>query len=321
MKSKLSTILPGMFLILAGVLAFFVQWNRFDNHNPQLWIAIFAGFGLLFLVAYLASGVRAWGWLFPTLICGAVALTIYLGEIGVRSSIVGTPILIAVGLPFLVPLILDVRKNWWALIPAWIMVVLAGVVAVADTVQGEWVAALIMFGFAIPFLIVFLTDRSRWWALVPAFVFSVIAVTPLMAISLKGEYVGGLFNVFIGLPFLVAYFASRKAWWTIIPAGVMISIGLMVILIGILGANDKNGSIGVGMMFIGWALTFGLVWLRRELHPADWAKYPVIVLVILSVVMFFGAANIQYVWPVLLIVGGLLLLYFGFRRKSTNIKM
>lgn len=321
MKSKLSTILPGMVLILAGVLAFFVQWNRLDNHDPQLWIAIFAGFGLLFLAAYLASGVRAWGWLFPALTCGALALTIYLGESGMRSSIVGTPILIAVGLPFVVPLVLDFHKNWWALIPMWIMGVLAGSVAMADLVQGEWIAALIMFGFAIPFLVVFLMDRSRWWSLIPAFVFSVIAVTPLMATSLKGEYVGGLFNVFIGLPFLVAYFVSRKAWWAIIPAGVMISIGLMVILIGILGANNQTGSIGVGVMFMGWALTFGLVWLRRDLHPADWAKYPVVVLVILSVVMFFGAANIQYVWPVLLIAGGLLLLYFGFRRKSTDVKM
>jgi predicted Na+-dependent transporter len=142
-----------------------------------------------------------------------------------------------------------------------------------------------------------------------------------MAMSLKGEYVGGLFNVFIGLPFLVAYLASRKAWWAIIPAGVMLSIGLMIILIGILGANDRNGSIGVGVMFLGYAVTFGLLWLRRDLHPADWAKYPAVVMVILAVFMFFSAASINYAWPIILIAGGLLLLYFGFRRKSTDIKM
>ena len=321
MKSKLSAILPGLFLILAGAIALWAQLGHFYNGAPQFWIAVFAGFGVLFLVAFLFSGVRAWGWLFPTLICGAVALTIFLGEAGVRSSIVGTPILVAVGLPFLVPLVLDIHKNWWALIPAWIIAVLAGVVALADIAQGEWIAALVMLGLAIPFLIVFLTDRSRWWALIPGFVFAVIAFVPLMAMSLKGEYVGGLFNVFIGLPFLVAYLASRKAWWAIIPAGVMLSIGLMIILIGILGANDRNGSIGVGVMFLGYAVTFGLLWLRRDLHPADWAKYPAVVMVILAVFMFFSAASINYAWPIILIAGGLLLLYFGFRRKSTDIKM
>ena len=321
MKSKLSAILPGLFLILAGAIALWAQLGHFYNGAPQFWIAVFAGFGVLFLAAYLLSGIRAWGWLFPTLICGAVALTIYISEAGVTSSIVGMPILVAIGLPFLVPLILDVHKNWWALIPAWIMAVLAGVVAMADIVQGEWIAALVMLGFAIPFLIVFLVDRSRWWALIPAFVFAMIAAIPPLSMSLKGEYMGGLINIFIGLPFLVAYIVSRKAWWAVIPAGVMFSIGLMIILIGIFGSTASIGSIGVGVMFLGYAATFGLLWLRRDLHPADWAKYPAVAMVVLAIFMFFSAASLNYAWPIILIAGGLLLLYFGFRHKSTDIKM
>jgi hypothetical protein len=321
MKTKLSSILPGLFLILAGAIALWAQLGHFYNGAPQFWMAVFAGFAVLFLAAYLLSGIRAWGWLFPTLICGAVALTIYLGEAGVHHSIVGTPILIAVGLPFMVPLILDVRKNWWAFIPAWIMAVLAGVVAAADTIQGEWIASMVMLGFAIPFLIVFLTDRSRGWALIPAFVFVVIAFIPPASTFLKGEYMGGLINIFIGLPFLVAYIASRKSWWAIIPAGVMISIGLMIILIGIFGSSASIGSIAVGVMFLGFAATFGLLWLQRNSSPTDWAKYPSIVLGILAVFMFFSAASLNYIWPIILIAGGLILLYFGFRHKSTDIKM
>lgn len=321
MRSKLSSILPGLFLILAGAVAFYAQLVHIDNHNPQFWMTVFAGFGLLFLISYLVSGVRAWGWLFPTLICGALTLTIFLSEAGVTNSIVGAPILIAIGLPFIVPLILDIHKNWWALIPLWIMGILAGVVAVADTVQGEWIAAIVMLGFAIPFFIVFLTDHSRWWALIPAFVFTVVALIPPASTSLKGEYLGGMINIAIGLPFLIAYLVSRKAWWAIIPAGAMISIGLMIIVIGILGGSASSGSIAVGANFLGLAATFGLVWLRRDLYPADWAKYPTIVLAILSIFMFFNAANFNYAWPIILIAGGLLLLYFGFRRKSTDTKM
>ena len=320
MKSKLSTILPGLFLILAGIIAFWAQLGNLYNNAPQFWIMVFAGFGLLSLVAYLLSGVRAWGWLFPTLICSAVALTIYLAEAGATGSLIGTPILVAVGLPFIVPLVMDVRKNWWALIPMWIMGMLAGVVALADRVQGEWIAALIMLGFAIPFLVVFLTDRSRWWALIPAFVFAAIASIPPASTLLKGEYMGGLINIFIGLPFLVTYIVSRKSWWALIPAGIMFSIGLMIILIGVFGSTTSIGSIGVGVMFLGFAATFGLLWFRRD-YPVDWAKYPAIVLTVLAVFMFFSAASLNYAWPIILIAGGLLLLYFGFRRKSTDIKM
>ncbi len=317
MRSKLSSILPGLFLILAGAIALWAQRGRFYNGAPQFWMVVFAGFSVLFLVAYVLSGVRAWGWLFPTLICGAVALTTYLAEAGVTSSIVGTPVLIAVGLPFIVPLILDVRKNWWALIPIWVMAVLAGVVAVADTVQGEWIASIVMLGFAIPFLIVFLTDRSRWWALIPAFVFAVIAFIPPASTFLKGEYMGGLINILIGLPFLVTYITSRKSWWALIPAGIMLSIGLMIGLIGVFGSTAAVGSIAVGVMFLGFAATFGLLWLRRD-YPLDWAKYPAVVLVIVAIFMFFSAGSLNYAWPIILIAGGLLLLYFGFRRKSTN---
>jgi len=320
MRSKLTAVLPGLFLILAGLIAFWAQLGHFYTSAPRLWMAVFAGAALLFLAAYLLSGVRAWGWLFPTLISGAVALTIYLGEAGLSHSIIAAPVLIAVGLPFVVPLILDVHKNWWALIPMWTMGILTAVVALADRVQGEWIATIVMLGFAIPFLLVFLTSRSRWWALIPAFVFTVIAFLPPMAASMRSEYVGGLFNVFIGLPFLVAYFASRKAWWAIIPAGVMISIGLMVMVLGVLRAGEIAGLTAVGVMFLGWALTFGLVWLRHDLHPAGWAKYPALVLVFMAVLMFFSAASLNYAWPVILIAGGLILLYLGFRRRSNDTK-
>ncbi len=319
MRPKLPTILSGLVLILVGGFALAAQLGYFENQTPQFWMATFAGVAVLFLVAYILSGIRAWGWLFPTLICGAVALTIFLSEAGLRSSIIGMPILLSIGLPFLVPFALDTHKNWWALIPAWVMAMLSLTVALADQVKGEWVAAILMFGFALPFFVVFLVNRSRWWALIPGFVFSVVAVTPLIAMNLKGEYVGGLFNIFIGLPFLVVYFASRKTWWAIIPAGVMISIGLMVILIGLLGANETTGSFSVGAMFLGWAATFGLVWLRRDLHPTDWAKYPAVVCVVLAVAMALGAAQSNLIWPVLLIAGGLLLLYFGFRRKAVEL--
>lgn len=320
MKNRLSTLIPGLILILIGGLALASQFGYFEDRTPQFWMAAFAGVSVLFLLAYLTSGVRSWGWLFPTLIAAAIALTIYLGERGLEGSFVGMPILLGVGLPFLVPFASDVRKNWWALIPAWIMFILAAVVGLADYVQGEWIAALVLFGFALPFFVVYLFDRSRWWALIPGFALGVIGVIPIMTVSLKGEYAGGLINILIGLPFLAAYLMSRRAWWALIPAGVMISIGLMIILIGVFGDGRVTGAVAPGVMFLGWAATFGVLWLRRDLHSTHWAKYPAIVLAGLGLIVILGSAGFNFVWPVILIGGGLLLLYFGFRRKPTELK-
>jgi hypothetical protein len=319
MKPILPTLLAGVTLILVGVFAIAAELGYFENQPPQFWMAVLGGLSLFFLVCYLLSGFRAWGWLFPTLIFGAVSLTIYLAESGVTGSIVATPIFIAVGLPFVVAFALEPRANWWALIPAWVMGVLCIIIAMADRVPGEWVATLILLGIALPFFVVFLTDRTRWWGLIPAGVLTITAFIPLLASSALTAYVGSLINLLIGLAFAVVYIASRKAWWAIIPGGILLSIGVMTLLTELFTETAWIDTLATTLMFLGWAGTFGLVWLRRDLHPADWAKYPALVFVVLAGVTLLGLAGFDIAWPIALIALGIFVIYRGMRRGHVGL--
>jgi hypothetical protein len=320
MKRNYASLIFGLLLILAGGFAFAVQNGYLENLAAQTWALIFGGVSLAFFAAYFLSGIRAWGWLFPACIFGGVSATIYLAEAGFQSAAIGAPILASVGIPFVVAFALDTRKNWWALIPAFTMGALTVFMFFVDRMAGEWAVALLFSGFSIPFVIAFLADRKRWWALIVAFVFVVIGAIPALANNLPGQYIGAFINIVIGLPFLAAYFFSRRAWWGIIPGGVLVSIGVMIALTGMMSLTIDTGTLAVSVMFLGWAGTFALVWRRRELHPAAWAKYPTLVLAGLAVIMFLVSLGFTTYWSLLLIAGGIFLMYLSLRPKTTTVK-
>lgn len=317
MKRQYGNLFWGAALVLAGVLFLIEQLGYLSNLSAQFWMLAFAGFSLLFFVAYFVNGVRAWGWLFPACILGAISLTIFLASGRVADASIGSVILFSIAVPFIIAFVLEVRKNWWALIPAWVMCMLGFVVMIIDRTQGEWIATLILSAFALPFLVVYLVDRSRWWALIPAYVFAFTAAIPPLSRSLPGEYMGGFINIAIGLPFLAVYLISTKSWWTIIPAGIMLSIGLMITLIGAIGASEQIGQFGAGAMFLGWAATFFVLWLRRSLHSTEWAKYPAMALAVVAGILFVIGAGFQTYWPLILIAAGIVVLYFGFRPRAS----
>jgi hypothetical protein len=113
---------------------------------------------------------------------------------------------------------------------------------------------------------------------------------------------------------------SRKAWWAILPGGVLFSVGVMILLIGAYGPSESTAMLATGLMFLGWAATFGLVWLRREPHPNDWARFPAAALALLAVIVFLNAAGLNITWPVALIVAGVIVLYLGLRRTTPAVK-
>jgi hypothetical protein len=318
MRSTYVNLLWGAALILGGGLFLAQNLGYFDRFSPQFWMAAFAGTSLLFFASYFLSGIRHWGWLFPASMTAALALTIGLSEAGFTDAAIGAPVLASVGLPFVVAFALNPRQHWWALIPAWVMAVLTLIVLATTRLPGEFIAALLLFGIALPFLVVYLADRSRWWALIPAFTLGVVGLIPLLANRLSGEAMGAfVLLVLLALPFLVVYLVSPPNWWALIPAGVLGSIGLSLLLSSIEVFGASWNTLISAFMFLGWAATFGLLWMRRGSQPTEWAKYPALAMLGVALVTMILGSGMQQYWPLALIAVGALVLLNNLRERQS----
>lgn len=160
----------------------------------------------------------------------------------------------------------------------------------------------LLFGIAgLVFLAVFVTDvHERWWAVIPG-----LTLLGLAALIGFGDSLGALgaalFLAAIGLSFWVIYFVRREFWWAIIPGGALITLAIIAGL-----ADRLPGLTSGGLLFLGLAATFGLVYLLSE--PGErkrWALIPAGILAVMGVLLMLSLENlINYLWAIALIVGG-----------------
>lgn len=317
MKANRSSLFWGILLVAGGGLALAEQMGYLDQLPDSAWVWVFGLISLIGLVAYLTSGWKDWGWLFPFGIFGGLAVTVALAVNNVDSAAVGSPLFFGLLIPFAAAYLTDRSKNWWALIPGGVMLFLALVTLLVDNVGGEWVGSLFLFLIGLSFFIVYLNNRSRNWALLVAYILFVLSIAPAMA-SFSGDtaaYFGPVFLLAVGLPFFVLYFREAKNWWAIIPAGVMTTLSVLAVL-GIAGwiRDTQTGGYGNAILMGGLAVTFAVVWLR---HAKDWAKGVTIVLALLAVASVFFASYTEIFWPVAIILAGGYLLFTALRPRTT----
>lgn len=179
---------------------------------------------------------------------------------------------------------------------------------------GFWALAFLVAG--VVFLGVFLRDNEQWWAFIPGF--TLLGLGTLVGLGvvngeLAGTYGGPIFLGSIGLGFWAVYLVRREQWWAIIPGGVLWSIAAMLFMQPIMG--DENM---VGVMFFGMALTFVLVaLLGQPRENMRWAYIPAGVLFLLGIFMSTGSVRLlTIVFPVALILGGVVLLFRSVRRNE-----
>ena len=160
----------------------------------------------------------------------------------------------------------DFRKNWWALIPSFVLAILCLVIVFGDSVRGEVVGSLFMFAIAIPFAVVYLIDRKNWWALIPAFTMTVFGSMVLLSMF-TGLWAGAIVTLAISAAFFYVYFKQSQYWWALLPAGILGSIGINALLtLPVLGKFAQS-SFPAAVLFLGWAATFGWLWRQRRNIP------------------------------------------------------
>jgi hypothetical protein len=176
-------------------------------------------------------------------------------------------------------------------------------------VSGLMWTALLLAG-AGTFLSIYARDHERWWALIPAFALlglGGVANLDLLPAS-AADWGGTIFLGALGLGFAAAWLTDRARWWAIIPAGTLITLGVVARPAGSWPNSDQGW-----LLFLGLALTFGLVYLDPRAAPRrSWALYPAAGLLVIALLIgtSLGPA-LNLVWPVALMLAGL---YLGFRR-------
>ena len=167
------------------------------------------------------------------------------------------------------------HKRWGWLLPACQFAAIAVIIGLLEAgVNGSIVAVPLFIGFAIPFVIAFVADREKnYWAVIPAAIFSALTLTALIGDRAAGQFFGALVVFAVATPFFFIYFTQEKQWWAIIPAGILGSVGLTALVGALVPAFEQSSLRGM-LFFLGFAATFGALYLRRGTIPTDWAKYP-----------------------------------------------
>lgn len=214
---------------------------------------------------------------------------------------------------FFVAYFINGIRAWGWLFPACMFAGLSAAVFVSEisTVQ-RWIPTLVVGSVAAPFVAAFALDRSRKWALIPAFILTFVAFIPPLDNLLKGEWMGALIIGMVGLPFIAASLISDKAWWGLIPGGILLSIALLLGLEKLL-----PDGMAVSIMFLGWMLTFGLIWMRQS---RSWAKSPTIAMGTLSGTMLLISLDLQTYWSLGLIIVGIVLVAISLRRHKAAVE-
>jgi hypothetical protein len=206
-----------------------------------------------------------------------------------------------------------------------IFLLLAGIFLLLKNLQvfGIWgdLAWAVLFTLAgLIFLIWFFTGTEHWWRAIPAF--TLLGIGAGMILAWRNIELGGwapslvLFGMALG--FWAILFVRKEHWWALVPAGVLTTVA---VLLGLWSLLDPAGRLAV--LFLGIGLMFLLLYaLRYDEHDARWAAVPAGALLLLGVVTLVSAlplpAMVATWWPILMVIGGLLLIILGATRRKAE---
>lgn len=176
-------LIPGGVMLFLTLVTLLVDYTSGDEWVGAL--LFFMG-SISFLVVYLSNRMRWWA-LLVAYITGVLGIAPLMSMGGRDAEYFGSIILFAVALPFFVVYFRS-AQNWWAIIPAGAVSVVAVIVTLAiarlinDSTSGGYVGAFLMGGLAATFAVVWLRDHKDW-ARIVAIVLGVLAVASVFFVS------------------------------------------------------------------------------------------------------------------------------------------
>lgn len=212
MKWVWSRTLWGL-LLIAGGMVFLLQNLGVLTFGDVFWGVLLGVGGIGFLSVYFTDR-RNWWPLIPgiiLLVLGVVIIldTLFPGLSGIWSGVV---ILGGIGLAFLA-VYANNRENWWAIIPAGVMVTLAAVSFLDQYLTGLETGGIFFLGLGLTFGLVAILPNLKGemrWAFIPAGILFLIGLVMMAAVSSLVNYIWPLALILLGLFFIFRTFIFRR---------------------------------------------------------------------------------------------------------------
>jgi hypothetical protein len=197
-------LIPGGVMLFLGMVTLLVDSVGGEWIGAMVLLLI----GLTFLFVYLNNRTRTWA-LFVAYVFGVLSIAPMLASGGDLAAYFGPVFLLSIALPFFL-LYFRSLENWWAIIPAGSITVVAiiAALAIAGLIQnqdeGGYASALLMGGLAATFAVVWLR-HSKPWAKVVTIVLAALAVGSVFFVSYyeilwpMAIILGGIYLLFTAL--------------------------------------------------------------------------------------------------------------------------
>lgn len=173
MKTPRATILWGIGLLVVGILLLLQNLGVLEEFIPFIWMGLFAIGGIVFIGIYVSHRERWWAIIPGGALIGITLLMVFKYYLPQVDDVVGGALfLIMLSGSFIVVVAVN-RGNWWAVIPAGVLLSAALVILLDYFVPQVETGAIMLLGIAVTFGILsrVRTPQGRLsWPLVPAIV-------------------------------------------------------------------------------------------------------------------------------------------------------
>jgi hypothetical protein len=317
MKLEKGNFIWGILLILLGAFALAQGSDWFSEWETMAVVGLLALLGAIALAGYIVNGWRRWALLIPAMgLLGSALLLWLVEEANVEGEIAGGLFMTMISVPFWIAFLSERQRNWWALIPGWVLLAIGLVLTLADLNSASMVGALVMLAIALPFYVLFFARSRFWWAIIVAVIMTVLFLIVLLGDTAAEEFAGAIFMAGVAITFFVIYTKRRNFWWALLTVGIATTLSIVILLDQLDLANEIADRLIPAILFSVPACTLGALYIMRDRYPTDWAIYPAAVLLASAIITAIFGTLSEVVYALLLIMVGVAIIAGAARSRE-----